>query len=107
MAIIDKHVTPSLSINDPDLMMNKPAGLTAATGLDALTHAIEAYVSIDATPMTDALAIHAMKIIPKYLPRAVENGQDMEAREQMAYDQSLVDMAFNKGVVVYFHLIAH
>src|SRR5699024_11356967 len=57
MAIIDKHVTPSLSINDPDLMMNKPAGLTAATGLDALTHAIEAYVSIDATPMTDALAI--------------------------------------------------
>src|SRR5690625_5078548 len=107
MAIIDKHVTPSLSINDPDLMMNKPAGLTAATGLDALTHAIEAYVSIDATPMTDALAIHAMKIIPKYLPRAVANGQDMEAREQMAYAQSLAGMAFNNAGLGYVHAIAH
>src|SRR5699024_675936 len=92
MAIIDKHVTPSLSINDPDLMMNKPAGLTAATGLDALTHAI---------------AIHAMKIIPKYLPRAVANGQDMEAREQMAYAQSLAGMAFNNAGLGYVHAIAH
>src|SRR5699024_12633260 len=107
MAIIDKHVTPSLSINDPDLMMNKPAGLTAATGLDALTHAIEAYVSIDATPMTDALAIHAMKIIQKYLPRAVANGQDMKAREQMAYAQSLDCKSFNNSSLVYVHTIAN
>src|SRR5699024_2326149 len=78
MTIIDKNVKPSLSINDHDLMINTPDRLTAVTGLASLTHAIEAYVSIDATPMTNALAIHAMKIIPKYLPRAVANGQDME-----------------------------
>src|SRR5699024_8746240 len=58
MAIIDKHVTPTLSVNDPNLMKGMPPSLTAATGLDALTHAIEAYVSTDATPITDALAIH-------------------------------------------------
>lgn len=107
MAIIDKHVTPSLSINDHDLMVDKPAGLTAATGLDALTHAVEAYVSIDATPITDALAIQAMKIVPKYLPRAVANGKDLEAREQMAYAQSLAGMAFNNAGLGYVHAIAH
>lgn len=107
MAIIDKHVTPTLSINDPMLMVGKPSGLTAATGIDALTHAIEAYVSLDATPITDALAIQAMRIIPKYLPKAVANGQDMEAREQMAYAQSLAGMAFNNAGLGYVHAIAH
>src|SRR5699024_5942824 len=68
MAIIDMHVTPTLSINDPLLMLKKPARLTAATGVDALTHAIEAFVSTDATPITDACAIQVMKIVPKYLP---------------------------------------
>src|SRR5699024_12418521 len=93
MAIIQKHVTPTLSVNDPNLMKGMPPSLTAATGLDALTHAIEAYVSTDATPITDALAIHAIKIIPKYLPRAVANGADMEARVQMAYAQSQIGRA--------------
>lgn len=107
MAIVDKHVTPTLSINDPDLMMGMPPGLTAATGLDALTHAIEAYVSTSATPITDALAIQAIKIIPKFLPRAVANGQDSEAREQMMYAQSLAGMAFNNASLGYVHAIAH
>lgn len=107
MAIIDKHVTPTFSVNDPQLMVGKPAGLTAATGIDALTHAIEAYVSVDATPITDALAIQAMRIIPKYLPRAVANGEDMEAREKMAYAQSLAGMAFNNAGLGYVHAIAH
>lgn len=107
MAIIDKHVTPTLSVNDSELMIGKPPALTAATGLDALTHAIEAYVSIDATPITDALAIQAMQIIPKYLPRAVANGTDTEAREQMAYAQSLAGMAFNNAGLGYVHAIAH
>lgn len=107
MAIIDKHVTPTLSINDPELMIGMPAGLTAATGLDALTHAIEAYVATDRTPITDALAIHAMQIVPKYLPRAVANGHDIEAREQMAYAQSLAGMAFNNAGLGYVHAIAH
>src|SRR5699024_1732721 len=69
-------------------------------------HAIEAYVSTDATPITDALAIHAIKIIPKYLPRAVANGADMEARVQMAYAQSLAGMAFNNASLGYLHAIA-
>ena len=107
MAIVDKHVTPALSINDPELMIGMPPALTAATGLDALTHAIEAYVSTAATPITDALAIQAIKIIPKYLPKAVANGQDIEAREQMVYAQSLAGMAFNNASLGYVHAIAH
>ena len=107
MAIVDKHVTPALSINDPELMVGMPPALTAATGLDALTHAIEAYVSTAATPITDALAMQAIKIIPKYLPKAVANGQDMEAREQMVYAQSLAGMAFNNASLGYVHAIAH
>lgn len=107
MAIVDKHITPTVSINDSSLMVGKPPALTAATGLDALTHAIEAYVSINATPITDALAIQTMKIVPKYLPRAVANGEDLEAREQMAYAQSLAGMAFNNAGLGYVHAIAH
>lgn len=107
MAIVDKNVTPALSINDPDLMVGLPPALTAATGLDALTHAVEAYVSTAATPITDAMAIQAIKIIPKYLPKAVANGQDMEAREQMVYAQSLAGMAFNNASLGYVHAIAH
>lgn len=107
MAIVDKHVTPALSINDPLLMVKMPPSLTAATGLDALTHAVEAYVSTAATPITDALAIQAIKIIPKFLPRAVANGEDIEAREQMVYAQSLAGMAFNNASLGYVHAIAH
>ncbi|MGL6039774.1 MAG: iron-containing alcohol dehydrogenase, partial [Deefgea sp.] len=62
MAIVDKHTTPILSVNDPELMLLKPAGLTAATGMDALTHAVEAYVSTAATPITDACALKAVEI---------------------------------------------
>ncbi len=107
MAIVDKHVTPMLSINDADLMVKMPPGLTAATGLDALTHAVEAYVSTAATPITDACAIKAMQIIPTYLPRAVANGEDIEAREQMVYAQFLAGMAFNNASLGYVHAIAH
>lgn len=107
MAIVDKHVTPTLSINDPELMIGLPPALTAATGLDALTHAVEAYVSTAANPITDALAIQAIKLIPKYLPRAVANGQDIEAREQMVFAQSLAGMAFNNASLGYVHAIAH
>lgn len=107
MAIIDTHVTPLVSINDPELMVGMPPSLTAATGLDALTHAIEAYVSTNATPITDACAVRTMELIPKYLPRAVANGQDMEAREQMVYAQFLAGMAFNNASLGYVHAIAH
>ncbi|WP_062196988.1 iron-containing alcohol dehydrogenase [Massilibacterium senegalense] len=107
MAIVDKHTTPLISINDPNLMIGMPKGLTAATGMDALTHAVEAYVSTDATPLTDACAIKAIELISQYLRRAVANGQDIEARENMAYAQFLAGMAFNNASLGYVHAIAH
>jgi alcohol dehydrogenase len=107
MAIVDKHTTPALSVNDPSLMVGMPASLTAATGMDALTHAIEAYVSTGATPITDAVALKAIELIQKYLPTAVENGTDLEAREQMAYAQFMAGMAFNNASLGYVHAMAH
>lgn len=107
MAIVDKHTTPVLSINDPSLMVGMPASLTAATGMDALTHAVEAYVSIAATPITDAVALKAIELIQTYLPSAVENGENIVAREQMAYAQFMAGMAFNNASLGYVHAMAH
>ncbi len=107
MAIVDWHVTPVLSINDPELMISMPASLTAATGMDALTHAIEAYVSTAATPVTDSAAIKAIELVGKYLGKAVANGTDIEAREMMAYAQFLAGMAFNNASLGYVHAMAH
>ena len=107
MAIVDKHTTPILSVNDPSLMLAKPPALTAATGMDALTHAIEAYVSTAATPITDACALKAVSLIHQYLRTAVKNGQDIKAREQMAYAQFLAGMAFNNASLGYVHAMAH
>jgi alcohol dehydrogenase len=107
MAIVDWRVTPKISINDPDLMVGMPPSLTAATGMDALTHAIEAYVSTAATPLTDSAALMAIKLIAQYLPKAVANGTDMEAREKMAYAQFLGGMAFNNASLGYVHAMAH
>ncbi|NHR06991.1 L-threonine dehydrogenase [Chromobacterium haemolyticum] len=107
MAIVDKHTTPVLSVNDPETMAGMPASLTAATGMDALTHAVEAYVSTIATPITDACALKAVTLIAGHLRRAVRNGLDMEAREQMAYAQFLAGMAFNNASLGYVHAMAH
>ncbi|MEJ3627851.1 L-threonine dehydrogenase [Vibrio vulnificus] len=107
MAIVDKHTTPLISVNDPELMLAKPASLTAATGMDALTHAVEAYVSIAATPITDAVAIKAIELIQAHLRTAVAHGEDIEAREQMAYAQFMAGMAFNNASLGYVHAMAH
>ncbi|WP_313080180.1 L-threonine dehydrogenase [Atlantibacter sp.] len=107
MAIVDKHVTPVMSVNDPALMMGMPKSLTAATGMDALTHAIEAYVSIAATPITDACALKAITMIAKNLPIAVDEGDNMVAREAMAYAQFMAGMAFNNASLGYVHAMAH
>ncbi|MDC7709328.1 L-threonine dehydrogenase [Vogesella indigofera] len=107
MAIVDRNVTPILSVNDASLMLAKPAALTAATGMDALTHAIEAYVSTAATPITDACALQAVRLIAANLRTAVRNGQDRHAREQMAYAQFLAGMAFNNASLGYVHAMAH
>ncbi len=107
MAIVDKHTTPVLSVNDPSLMVGMPASLTAATGMDALTHAVEAYVSIAATPITDAVALKAIELIQTNLPTAVSNGENIAAREQMAYAQFMAGMAFNNASLGYVHAMAH
>lgn len=107
MAIIDWRVTPQIAINDPVLMKGMPASLTAATGMDALTHAIEAYVSTAANPLTDSAAREAINMIAKYLPKAVANGNYMKARDKMAYAQYLAGIAFNNASLGYVHAMAH
>ncbi|WP_434708059.1 L-threonine dehydrogenase [Pseudomonas sp. R1-1] len=107
MAIVDRNVTPLLSVNDPQLMVAMPKGLTAATGMDALTHAIEAYVSTAANPITDACALKAMSLISNNLRLAVRDGNDLAARENMAYAQFLAGMAFNNASLGFVHAMAH
>ncbi len=107
MAIVDWRVTPALAINDPLLMAGMPPALTASTGMDALTHAVEAYVSTIATPVTDACALMAMELISKNLRAAVANGADMEARDKMAYAEYLAGMAFNNASLGHVHAMAH
>ncbi|MTI13986.1 L-threonine dehydrogenase [Sansalvadorimonas verongulae] len=107
MAIVDKNTTPTMSVNDPSLMQGMPRSLTAATGMDALTHAVEAYVSTAATPVTDACALQAIELISTWLRTAVFDGNNMEAREQMAYGQLLAGMAFNSASLGYVHAMAH
>ena len=107
MAIIDARVTPMMAVNDPSLHMGMPKGLTAATGMDALTHAIEAYVSVISTPITDACALYAITLIMEYLVDAVEEGKDPMARDMMANAEYLAGMAFNSASLGYVHAIAH
>lgn len=107
MAIVDWRCTPHAAIDDPILMMGMPPALTAATGMDALTHSVEAYVSTAATPMTDACAEKSIALIHKYLRRAVANGKDMEAREGMCHAQYLGGMAFNNASLGHVHAMAH
>jgi alcohol dehydrogenase len=107
MAIVDWRVTPGVAIDDPMLMVGMPPTLTAATGMDALTHAVEAYVSTIATPMTDSAAEKAIELIAKYLRPAVANGGDINAREGMCYAQYLAGMAFNNASLGHVHAMAH
>lgn len=107
MAIVDWRVTPDLAINDPLMMVNMPPSLTAATGMDALTHAVEAYVSTGANPITDAVALQAMRLISQYLRVAVARGDDLEARDRMAYAQYLAGMAFNNAGLGHVHAMSH
>ena len=107
MAIVDWRVTPQIAINDPNLMVGMPPALTAATGMDALTHAIEAYVSTNANPLTDAAALMSITMVTQYLPKAVANGVYMKARDKMAYGQYLAGIAFNNASLGYVHAMAH
>lgn len=107
MAIVDWRCTPTISINDPVMMMGMPPALTAATGMDALTHSVEAYMSTIATPVTDSAALMSIKLIGENLRQAVANGQNFEARNNMAYAQFLGGMAFNNASLGFVHGMAH
>lgn len=99
MVMVDKNSSLALiSVNDPELMVSKPANLTAATGMDALTHAVEALVTPGAYGATKKLSIGAIELIKEYLPRAVANGHDIEAREAMVNAIFLGGMSFNMQV---------
>lgn len=106
--LADYELMPDMAIVDADMMMNAPKGLTAASGIDALTHAIEAYASVMATEYTDSLALGALKIIFEYLPRAYENGaNDPVAREKMANAATMAGMAFANAFLGVCHSMAH
>ncbi len=106
--LADYELLPKMAIVDCDMMMNSPKGLTSASGIDALVHSIEAYASMMATEFTDGLALEAIKIIFKYLPRAYENGaDDPEAREKMANAATMAGMAFANAFLGICHSMGH
>ncbi|MDR0822257.1 MAG: iron-containing alcohol dehydrogenase [Endomicrobium sp.] len=107
MAVLSVNIIPSASFIDPDIMVALPPFLTASTGLDALAHAIEAYLAKNANEYTDGLSFTAIRLIFKYLPRAVANGADMKAREKMAYAQSMAGIAFNSAGLGLVHAMSH
>ena len=105
--IIDPNIIPDIAVDDASVMLDIPASVTAATGMDALTHAIEAYVSVGAHLLTDANALEAIRLINLWLPKAVDDGHNLEAREQMAFGQYSAGMAFNSAGLGLVHALAH
>lgn len=106
--LADYELMPHMAIVDADMMMNAPKGLTSASGIDAVTHAIEAYASVMATDYTDSLALGSLKIIFEYLPRAYDNGpNDPIAREKMANAATMAGMAFANAFLGICHSMAH
>ena len=107
MVMVDKNSLATIAVSDPELMVAKPAGLTAATGMDALTHAVEALVSKGAYELTDVLALEAIKLIGESLEDAVKDGKNIEARSKMAYASYIAGMSFNNAGLGYVHSMAH
>ena len=106
--LADYELMPDMAIVDADLMMNAPRGLTSASGIDAVTHALEAYASMMATDFTDGLAVRALQTIFAYLPRAYDNGaNDPVAREKMANAATMAGMAFANAFLGVCHSMAH
>ena len=107
MSIASPNLTPFIAVNDPLFAVTLPENITAASGFDALGHAVEAYLSTESSPVTDALALSAIRLIFAYLGRAYENGNDLKAREQMMYANVMAGMAFNNAGLGYNHALGH
>ena len=103
----DHNILPNVAILDPRMTEGLPPKLTAATGMDALCHAIEALHSLQKEPIADGLALHAIKLIKEFLPEAVENGKDMTARGQMLIAANMAGAAFSNAQVGMVHALAH
>jgi len=107
LVIADTRLVPRMAALDPALMTGLPAPITAATGMDALTHAVEAYIGEWGTPYTDRMALAAVAMVYRHLPRACANGSDLVAREQMALASTYAGLAFTRANVGNVHAIAH
>lgn len=107
MVCVDPNDIPTLAIIDPELMLSMPRGLTASTGMDALTHAIEGLITLGAWEMSDMFETKAIEMIAKWLPKAVENPSDIEARDGMAAAQYIAGMAFSNVGLGLVHGMAH
>ena len=107
MLMVDAHCLSYLALNDPALMVDMPAPLTAATGMDALTHAVEAYVAKSHFPFTDGLALEAIGLVAKSLQKACENGRDMDARTDMCWAEYMAGLAFSNAGLGINHSMAH
>ena len=107
MVCVDPNDIPTLAIIDPELMLSMPRGLTASTGMDALTHAIEGLITLGAWEMSDMFETKAIEMIAKWLPKAVENPSDIEARDGMATAQYIAGMAFSNVGLGLVHGMAH
>ena len=107
MTIGDARMTPFIAVNDPLFTYSMPKDITASTGVDAISHAIEAYFSLESSPVTDSLALGTLNLAFKYLERAFENGNDMEAREKMVYADNMAGLAFNSAGLGYVHAMSH
>ena len=105
--LADYELLPNMAIVDVDYHMTAPKGLTASSGIDAVSHALEAYASVMATDYTDGIALRALKNLFTYLPRAYENGQDVEAREKVANAATMAGMAFANAFLGVMHSMAH
>jgi len=105
--IIDPKLVPVMAALDGGMMLGLPASVTAATGMDALTHAIESFISVNATPDTDAYGLAATRLIMENLETAVKDGKNLEARQNMAMASYYAGLAFTKASVGYVHAIAH
>lgn len=107
LVCVDPNDIPFLSFNDAEMMMSMPKGLTASTGMDALTHAIEGYITLAANPLTELLCWNSIKFIAENLKNAVDNGKDVQAREGMAYGSYVAGMAFSNVGLGIVHSMAH
>jgi alcohol dehydrogenase class IV len=107
LAFVDKFLLPNLAVLDPQMTFSLPPKMTAATGMDALTHAIEAYVGTQASPISDAFAVGAIELVVKHLVNATKNGEDVEARGGQLIAATMAGIAFSHSMVGCIHGMAH